>query len=196
MPQPPQDNFLYFQMFGLTATAPDQLNESMRRAIESMHQTLYSSSNDDLSDGEVELLRRGGLDTSAHKDKDDPLISYAAEFAALLETSLSAAEVADQLGGITSVRVRQMIRDGSLIAAQVDNRWKVPEFQLERDKTVPNICAVNVEIPGTLDTVSIFRWYTTPDPELETPDGKIVSPLDWLKSGLDPAEAIALAQDL
>ncbi len=80
-----------------------------------------------------------------------------------------------------------MIRERTLYAVRVDGRWKIPVHQFGHDGLVPNIGAVNAAVPNTLDAVSVLRWFTTPDPELEAPDGKALTPLDWLKAGLDPA---------
>ena len=58
-----QSEDLYFQMHGLTAQAPEALNEALRRAIESMHRTLYAPSRDELTPSELALLDRAGVET-------------------------------------------------------------------------------------------------------------------------------------
>jgi hypothetical protein len=40
--------------------------------------------------------------------------------------------------------------------------------------------------------VAIHAWLTRPDPDLEV-DGTPVSPLDWLRSGHDPARVAGTA---
>ena len=97
------------------------------------------------------------------------------------------AQAAARLGGVTQVRVRQLIADGTLYAVRIDGRWKIPVFQFQPDGLVPNIGVVNAVVPRTLDAVSVVRWYTTPDDELETPDGHPLSPLAWLQGGRNPA---------
>ena len=57
-------------------------------------------------------------------------------FGAILATCLTPAEAAARLGGITQVRVRQMIREGALYAVRIENRWRIPVFQLDRDGLV------------------------------------------------------------
>ena len=187
---------LYFQMYGLTAQPPEALNKTLRRAIESMHRTLYAPSSGELTTAELALLKQAGADVDEHPDREDPMMAYATEFAAILATSLSAAQAAEYLGGVTAVRVRQMIREGTLYATQIERRWKIPAFQFEGEGLVPNIGVVNVVIPRTLDAVSVLRWYTTLDPELETPAGGALSPLDWLKTGMDPLAVVKIARDL
>lgn len=77
-----------------------------------------------------------------------------------------------------------MIGDGTLYAVRIDGRWRIPELQFQGESLVPNIAEVNAVIDRELDAVSVLRWYTSPDPELEAPDGTLLSPLGWLKAGL------------
>ena len=186
----------YFQVHGLTAESPDALNAALQQAIESLRRTLYAPSINELTPQEVALLRQAGADIDEHPDRDDPMKTYVAAFAAILATGLLPAQAATRLGGITQVRVRQMIREGTLYAVRVDSRWKIPAFQFDRDGLVPNIGIVNAVVPRTLDAVSVLRWYTTPDAGLETPDGRTLSPLAWLRSGMDPAPVVEIARDL
>ena len=191
-----QSEALYFQMYGLNAQAPEALNDALRRAIESMHRTLYAPSRDELTPSELELLGRAGVDVEESPLHADPMIEYATEFAAILTSSLSPVQAGERLGGITAVRVRQMIRERSLFALRLEARWKIPGFQFGDEGLVPNIGAVNAALPATLDPVSVLRWYTRPDPELEAPGGEILSPLEWLRSGMGAAPVVALARDL
>ena len=194
--QSPPSHARYFRMRGLAPRPPEALNETLRQAIDSLHRTLYSPSLDELTPREVTLLRQAGADVEEHPDRDDPLGAYVAAFGAILATGLSPAQAAARLGGITQARVRQMIREGALYAVQVDGRWKIPLFQFDRDGLAPNIGAVNAVVPRTLDAVSVLRWYTTPDAGLETPDGRTLSPLAWLRGGMDPAPVVEMAHDL
>ena len=186
----------YFQMHGLSAESPGILNAALQEAIESLRRTLYAPSINELTGQEVTLLRQAGADVEEHTDADDPLATYVAAFGAILATALSPAQAATRLGGVTQVRVRQMIREGTLYAVQVDGRWKIPVFQFDHDGLVPNIGAVNAVVPRTLDAVSVLRWYTAPDTGLETPDGRTLSPLAWLGNGMDPAPIVEIARDL
>lgn len=191
-----QSEDLYFQMYGLTAQAPEALNEALRRAIETMHRTLYAPSRDELTPAELAVLEQAGVDVEEHPDREDPMMVYATEFGAILATSLSATQAGERLGGVTAVRVRQMIRERSLYALRLEGRWRIPVFQFQDEGLVPNIVAVNPMLPRTLDPVSVLRWYTRPDPELEIPGGDVLSPLDWLRAGMDPAPVVKLARDL
>ena len=191
-----QSEALFFQMYGLNAQAPEALNEALQRAIESMHRTLYAPSRDELTPSELELLEQVGVEVEESPRRADPMITYATEFAAILASSLSPAQAGVRLGGVTAVRVRQMIRNRSLFALRLEGRWKIPVFQFGDEGLVPNVGAVNAALPATLDPVSVLRWYSCPDPELVTPAREILSPLDWLRSGMEPGPVVALARDL
>ena len=187
---------LYFQMYGLSARAPETLNTALRHAIESMHRTLYAPSRDELTPSELALLEQAGVEVEESPRNSDPMMAYATEFGAILATSLSPVQAGERLGGVTAVRVRQMIRERSLYALRLEGRWKIPVFQFQNEGLVPNIGVVNAALPPTLDPVSVLRWYTRPDPELESPEGEVLSPVDWLRAGMDPAPPATLARDL
>jgi hypothetical protein len=190
-----RDAQYFFQLHGLKVEAPATLNKAMAVAIRSMRKSVYSESARELTAAELEVLEASGADTHEHADLPDPMGEYATEFAAILETSLSSSAAAKRLG-VHSVRVRQLIGDGTLYAVQIDGRWRIPAFQFGRKKLVPNIGAVNAVIDRGLDAVSVLRWYTTPDPELETSDGEILSPLAWLKRGLPADGLVPIAREL
>ena len=148
-----------------------------------------------LTTAELEVFKEAGVDVDEHAELSDPMIEYATEFAAILKTSLSTTQAAKRLG-VHAVRIRQMIGDRTLYAVQVDGRWRIPEFQLQDEALVPNIGEVNAVIDRGLDAVSVLRWYTLPDAELETSDGEILSPLEWLKRGLKPEPVVLIASQL
>ena len=191
-----KENNHFFQMYGLSARPPATLNTALIQAIESMHRTLYSESKGETTAQELQFLAESGVDVEEHGELADPMMGYATAFAAILSTSLTTAEAARRLRGVTAVRVRQLIGDGTLYAVRIDGRWRIPEFQFQGDLLVPNIGEVNAAIDRDLDAVSVLRWYTTPDPELEAPDGTVQTPLAWLKAGLSPKPVLQLARDL
>ena len=163
---------------------------------ESIHRTLCAPPRDELPPSELALLDQAGVDMEEHPDRGDPMTVYATEYETILATSLSATQAGERLRGVTTARVRQTIRERSLYAFQLEGRWKIPIFHFQDDGLVPNIGAVNSILPRTLDPVSVLRWYTRPDPELEATGGDVLCPLDWLRAGMDPAPIVDLARDL
>ena len=138
----------------------------------------YGPSRTELTETEVAMLEKADVDLDERLDEADPLLRYATEFAAIRATSLTPAALAQVLG-VTPVRVRQMIRTGSLFAIRIEGRLHIPAYQLAGQALVPNIGRVNQAITG-LDAVSVQRWITTADPDLES-----MAPLNWLKAGRD-----------
>lgn len=144
---------------------------------------------------EAALLRHAGADLDDHPNRSDPLFEYAAEFAAILATSLSVADASKRLGTVTAVHVRQLIADRTLFAVRSGGRWRIPAFQFQATGLVQNVGIVNAALSPTMDVVSAVRWYRTPDPELTTPNG-VLCPLDWLKLGMAPGTVAKIAHDL
>lgn len=139
------------------------------------------------------MLERAGVDVDARPGETDPVLRYATEFAAILATSLTPAAVA-RLLGLTPVRVRQLVRQRTLYAIRVDGRWHVPIFQFDGSALIPNIGQVTERL-AELDPVSVMRWYTTADPELEDNSGNLMTPLEWLKSGRNARTLIKIVPD-
>ena len=152
-----RDERYFFQLYGLKAEAPATLNKAMVQAIRSMQRSVYSESARELTAAELKVLEGSGADTREHADLPDPMGDYATEFAAILETSLSTSAAAKRLG-VHSVRIRQLIGDGSLYAVQIDGRWRIPEFQFERKKLVPNIGEVRVSTTSPALLVTGTSW--------------------------------------
>lgn len=190
----PKDDY-FFQMYGLNAQPPVALNAALAQAIRSLRRSIYAESAGELTEAELKVLEESGVDVKEHPELPDPLLEFATDFAAILKTSLTTAEAADRLR-VHAVRIRQIIADRTLYAVRIDGRWRVPEFQFQDQRLVPNIGEVNAVIDRELDAVSILRWYTSPDPELESADGTILSPLAWLKRGLSPEPVVQLARHL
>lgn len=194
-PEAQHTEALYFQMHGLVPIAPSDLNESLRSAVLAMHRTLYGPSSSELTNAEIAVLRAAGADLDDHPDRPDPMVEYAIEFAAILATGLSVTSVSRRLG-VTNARVRQLIGDRSLYAFRNGSRWVVPAYQLLEERgLVPNVGEVNRAIPQAVDPVSVHRWFVTPDAELAV-DEKTISPLAWLKAGMDPGVVARIARDL
>ena len=166
----------YFHVHGLKAEAPERLNAALKTAIDELEVALYGPSRTELTDTEFAILERAGVDLDERPSETDPMLDYATEFAAIRATSLTPPGLARKLG-ITPVRVRQMIGERSLYAMRIGGRWLVPAFQLAGQALVPNIGRVNQSI-AELDPVSVQRWITTADPDLD-----LMTPLNWLKAG-------------
>ena len=141
-----------------------------------------------LTQSEIAMLERAGVDLDKHPGQDNPMFDYALEFAAILLSSLTTSVVAENLGE-TPARVRQMIRNRNLYAIRIRGRWYIPLFQFTDNALVPNIGRVNQAI-AEFDPVSVQRWITIPDPDLEG-----LTPLEWLKAGRDLESVLKVVPD-
>lgn len=150
-----------------------------------------------LPSAEAEALARGGLDLSPCRGgADDPLARTAAEYAALLASSLSVPEAAARLG-VKGSRVRQRLAERTLYGIRLRAGWRLPRFQFAAGGLVPGLDRVLPRLDPELHPVELLAWLTTPNPDLAAgPDEAPLAPLDWLRSGRPPGSVAALAAEL
>jgi hypothetical protein len=152
----------------------------------------------DLSAAETEALRSVDAfkDEASLRPEDDPLIKSQAQYMALLEDSLSAAEAAKLLRVDVS-RVRQRLRERSLFGIEYEGSWRLPRFQLERRLVIPGLAQVLKSLPPDLFPLDIADWFVLPDPDLQIDsDAAPLSPREWLLSGRPVEAVVTLARDL
>ena len=152
----------------------------------------------DLTAAETDALRAVGAfkdDTPIPAD-EDPLIRTQAQYMALLEESLSAAQAAKVLNVDVS-RIRQRLRERSLFGLEHEGTWRLPTFQFERRRVIPGLGQVLRAIPEDLFPLDVVDWFVLPDAGLQLEnDPTPLSPREWLLSGR-PVEAVAaIAHDL
>ncbi len=127
---------------------------------------------------------------------NDPLIGSQAQYMALLEESLSAAEAAKLLRVDVS-RVRQRLRERSLFGLEYGGSWRLPRFQFERRLVIPGLAQVLKALPSDLFPLDVVDWFLLPDPELQSEsDASPLSPREWLLSGRAIETVARLARDL
>lgn len=145
---------------------------------------------------EREALEAMGADFSALPvEMPDPVERTRLAYVALALDSLSASEVAEQLGRDVS-RIRQRTRDRSLWSLPGASGTRFPRAQFAADGSeIPGMGAVLQALPPDLHPVAVLRWLTLPKLDLRL-DGRAVSPCEWLLAGGAVVEAVALAEDL
>jgi hypothetical protein len=184
----------FLHSHGITVS-PESLDELVTEAVSRLQRTLYRPDpRVDLSGPEVEALERGGFNLKpADLGKDDPLARTVAEYAALLKSSLSTTEAARRIG-VDPSRIRQRLTSEppTLYGIRVSGGWVLPEFQFDGGDLVPGIGEVVSKLTPELHPVSVFRWFTYPNPDLiaEDLDGRALNPREWLRLGL-PVQAVA-----
>jgi TIR domain len=181
-----------------------ELGDLVREAVESMDSAHALPSADiGIPEAEKNALVRAGFDLkSRRRGGEDPLATTAAEYAALLQTSLTTQQAAERLG-VQPSRIRQRLnsKPASLLGIHTASRgWRLPEFQFTSNGALPGIELVIRALDPRLHAVSVYRWFHTPNPDLITEagagGGSPLSPIDWLRSGCDPSLPVELAAKL
>lgn len=192
----------YLHAHGLRITA-QALGPLVEQAIESLERRLYRPDpSADLTAAEVAALERGGFDVEAAAAGDtaeDPLAQTVVDYAALLETGLSTAEAAALLG-VDPSRVRQMLTADPprLYGIRTASGWCLPSFQFDGERPLGGAGEVLGRIDPELHPVSVYRWFTSPNPDLvdERLSPRPMSPREWLQLGLPLETAAELAAAL
>jgi hypothetical protein len=182
--------------------SPETLDAMVQEAIVRMHRTLYRADpRADLTAAEAIALKKGGfLLEPADLGAEDPLVQTATEFAALLKKSLTTAAAAERLG-VDPSRIRQRLtaQPPTLYGIRLESGWVVPEFQFDGSKLIPGMADVASRLDPELHPVSVFRWFTTPNPDLALEQGeesRTLSPREWLCLGLPVQAVLDLASEI
>jgi hypothetical protein len=127
---------------------------------------------------------------------NDPLLRSRAQYMALLEESLSAAEAAKALR-VDVTRVRQRVRERSLYGLEYEGTWRLPRFQFERYLVIPGLAQILKALPLDLFPLDVIDWFLLPEPELQLEsDPAPLSPRTWLLSGRPIDAVVKVARDL
>jgi len=152
----------------------------------------------ELSAAELAALRGVGAfknDVLVNADSD-PLLRSHAQYMALLEESLSAAEAAKLLR-VDVTRVRQRLRERSLYGLEYEGTWRLPRLQFERRLVIPGLAQVLKALPPDLFPLDVVDWFLLPEPELQLEsDAAPLSPRAWLLSGRPIDAVVKVARDL
>jgi hypothetical protein len=151
-----------------------------------------------LSKAELEAIEQVGLSINPWTGDvaEDPLTKTIVDYMALIETSLSTAQAAAMLGVDVS-RIRQRLRERSLFGLEYEGEWRLPRFQFERKKALPNLAVVLAALPAELNPLDVGTWFLEPNIDLDAnDDGTPVSPRAWLLKGGSPSTVAQLARQL
>jgi hypothetical protein len=139
-------------------------------------------------------LTAGGLDLDAGGAYAAAATRTAADYAALVATSLSVSEAAARLG-VDASRVRHRVRDGDLWSLQASPRRRLlPALQFAADGSVlPGLPEVIRALPDDLHPLEVAGFLTGRRPELRL-RGRDLSPVEWLSRGGDVTVVTTLAE--
>lgn len=173
---------------------PVSEHDLVRAVDDLLSDTLVPASVAPLSPADEDFLdAHSGVTPATEEQVTAAMAATTAELVALVETSLSAGEVAEATGRDAST-VRHWVRDGALYALKVGgNGRRLPRFQFTDDgRPLPGLRQVLGALPAGLHPLSVLGFFTSPKPELEIAD-VATSPRDWLAGGGDPRPVEALA---
>lgn len=186
----------YLLARGIKGTSVEDLTESLRQVLATKEPIVYEAATSGLPIREQEILQQGGMRLTRQSSRD--LVGdTAVKFAALVEHSLTTAEVAERLE-LSARRVRQMIASGTLYSFRLNGKRLVPSWQFRGNERVPNIGEVNKAISPSLHPVGVEIWFhrenseLCADEDMESPR----SPLQWLAEHRDPNKVVFLAASL
>jgi hypothetical protein len=171
---------------------PKDLPALLRDAIRNLQNLYYPwSGQDGLTAAEIAIYRSGGLDPSPRRlGRKDPLLGGVMNHAGLVETGLTTIQAAKMLG-VTDARIRQRLKERTLLAIKAGGAWRLPLFQFSEGRELPGWAEVALAIPRGVSPVTLASWLMLPNGELVPgEDGPPMSPRAWLLDGR-PAEAVA-----
>jgi hypothetical protein len=147
-----------------------------------------------LSSGEVAALESVGLSTAPFKGgaAEDPLQRSIADYMALIDTSHTTSQAAKYLKVDVS-RIRQRLREGSLLGIEYDGERRLPRFQFERRQVVPGLRETLNALPVGLNPLDVAQWFLAPNVDLEAEE-RTWSPREWLLRGNSVEAVVALAR--
>lgn len=203
MEHPAGNSSAYLHARGLDI-GPGELSRMVQHAVERLVRTLFQEDPaQDLTVAETKALERGGFDLRVRAlGGDDPLLKGVADYAALLETSLTTGQAARKLG-LADSRIRQRLtaQPATLYGVKLGSEWRLPLFQFDGGRLLPGLEAVVPRLDRDLHPLAVYRWFTLPNQDLvpedvpQLPDAPL-SPRDWLRLGLPPEVPARLAADL
>ena len=141
------------------------------------------------------LEQGGGDDRALPLGARDPALVATADYAAIVTSALSTAQVAKLLK-VTTGRVCQRLQGRSLLGVSTRRGWRIPSFQFVASGELPGWAEITRALPATVTVTGVMRWLLEPHPDLVVGDDEVpVSPREWLLSGQDPAAVVALTAD-
>lgn len=181
--------------------SPQELEERIAAALRDIVPArVVANPVGELSPEEAAALARGGLDLSPQGSRESDgsaenvLVRTASEYAALLASSSTVAEVARRLQ-VDGSRIRQRLAARTLYGIKHGNSWLLPTFQFHNASLVPRIDQVLPHLSPSLRPLAVLRWFLTPNVDLvQGPDETPVGPRAWLCAGNPPEPVVDLAR--
>ena len=134
---------------------------------------------DDRTEADAEAARQESLNVFFH----------------VFQSALPSAEAAKRLGKDPS-RIRQRVREGSLLALMSGGEMRLPALQFHENAEIPGLGQVLRALPKGIDTLEALSWLANPTPDLPDALGEPSSPREYLLRTGDVAPVVAIAEGL
>lgn len=147
---------------------------------------------------ELEALAAVGLRAtpSTRKRAESARARYASTFIDLFNKSDTPTELAAKLG-LDPSRIRQRIRDHSLLAVELNGEKRVPRFQFEDKLEVPGLAKLLAAAGEHVAPLSFAMWFLTPTADLTSGEDEAPnSPRDWLLRTGDVETVLAIMDEV
>lgn len=150
-----------------------------------------------LTVGEMDALRHVGLapDAQTAHDADRARQDALHVWFHVYRTAHSTADAA-RLLGVHPSRIRQRLKDRTLIALDDSGELRIPSLLFEAGAELPGLRRVLPAIPVDVRPLEILSWLATPTQDLQDADGRPRSPRDFLLATGDADRVIVLAEAL
>jgi hypothetical protein len=151
-----------------------------------------------LPESEMRALAAVGLRQGRHTRAaaDSARARYAMTFLDLYRQADTPGEVAARLG-LDASRIRQRLRDHTLLAIEWNGEKRIPRLQFEGDTEVPGVAKLVAATWSKMTPLAFAMWFTTPNPDLALDDvGTPLSPREWLLRTGDVDPVLTLANTL
>lgn len=151
-----------------------------------------------LPEAEAQALAAVGLRKTSQtkKDAERARARYVSTFLDLFRNADTPTELAEKLG-LDPSRIRQRIRDRTLLTVELNGAKRIPRFQFEGNVEVPGLPKVLAATDEQVSTLVFAMWFLSPSSDLAwEEDDTPTSPRDWLLRTGDVAAVVALAEHL
>jgi hypothetical protein len=151
-----------------------------------------------LPESEARALAAVGLRPGRHTRAaaDSARARYAMTFLDLYRQADTPNEVAARLK-LDPSRIRQRLREHSLLAIEWNGEKRIPRFQFEDGAEVPGVAKLVAATRSKMAPLAFAMWFMTPNPDLAADDaGTPLSPREWLLRTGDVDPVLALANAL
>ncbi len=191
------ETLAYLHAHGLNVE-PKGLPAALRGVINQLQSLYYPNPGQEgLTAAEIQIYRSGGLDPAPREmGMNDPLLLGVMTYAGLVDTGLTALESAKLLG-VTDARIRQRLKERTLLAIKDGGSWRLPVFQFAEGRELPGWGEVARKLPQGISPVTVANWLMVPNVDLAVgQDEAPRSPRDWLLEGRSPLAVARLAEAL